>query len=177
MNCVKIRRKMKLQWLNWECRIIAIWRFLKTHIRMQTEDISTWKPRKFYRLPKIKWDARLIFDSLIIIPDWRIHESGYRIIRYVPCIESVPLGIWICGSDVLHFDGIGGYGWIDIEKDSEIPDCIPPRAWSFDILARSGFVQLFCHKEAQHLRMGISPTNQLIMGYPVSSAEIYAIID
>ena len=102
------------------------------------------------------------FNSVIIVPlDDPLHESGFRRMKFVYLKRDGEVA-GVCGgsSDVLHLDGIGGYGqdWrtgIDERK-------IPVSAWSIDCLP-NGCLRLFSRKPL------MAPENSL------SDAEIFTV--
>ena len=49
-------------------------------------------------------------------------------------------------SDVIHIDGIGGYGKDWYRVFGSVPECIPPKGWSIDCLPKSGLLRIFCDK-------------------------------
>lgn len=100
------------------------------------------------------------FDTLVILPTKRLHDSGYRCMYFVACIKGVPKYKLAGGSDVLHLDGIGGYGKNWLEKYGTCPSLVEPTAWNIDCLPKSGLLQLFTH--------GV-----LTAGSALSSFEIY----
>lgn len=99
-------------------------------------NIFTAKKSDFYSLPKIAWDADMNgkqFDSIIILPERRKHDSGYMCMSFVGCIGGEAVAIMSGVSDVLHIDGIGGYGKGWYEKPS-VPRMIPVKSWNIDCL-------------------------------------------
>lgn len=83
-----------------------------------------------------------VFDSVIVVPVDRIHDSGYRCMKFVLLQDSNVVGV--CGgfSDVVHINGIGGYGrW-----NGSFPRLVKPVGWSIDCLP-CGVLRLFCHKK------------------------------
>jgi len=66
-------------------------------------------------------------------------------------------------SDVLHIEGIGGYGYRWLERHRDVPRFVPVAGWSFDCLLGSGL-----------LRLWPSSRKQLIYGCSLSSFEIYS---
>lgn len=99
--------------------------------------------------------------------EWYIsgmHDSGYRCMDFVAVSEK---GEPICRlsgcSDVVHIDGIGGFGDRWLEKYGTVPKRIPPSGWSIDCLAKSGLLRLF------------PSTRKIKCGMALSSFEIYAV--
>lgn len=129
------------------------------------------------------------FDSLIILPDeinhlsvlwywvryflskifslkkpdlWEIeglHDSGYRCMDFVAVKNNKPLCLLSGCSDVIHIDGIGGYGKDWLKKYGTVPTTIPPSNWSIDCLPKSGLLRLFAR--------------EITCGGALSSLEVY----
>lgn len=78
------------------------------------------------------------FNSVVLIPTTQKHDSGYMCIEFVFCKDGEPIAKSFGGSDVLHIDGIGGYGLFK----GFIPDKIKPNGWSLDCLP-CGYFRLF----------------------------------
>ena len=85
------------------------------------------------------------FSSVIIVPMTEVHDSGYRCMKYIllrwdgDCHEVV--GVIGGGSDMIHINGIGGYG-----KDWErgiATGTVERVDWSMDCLCESKCVRLF----------------------------------
>ena len=89
------------------------------------------------------FEAGMMFDRLIIVPQNEVHESGYNMMSYVLVMKGEIVGKIGTSSDVLHLDGIGGYGEWNPSK-GELPRTAPIRAWSIDCLPGSKCVSLFC---------------------------------
>lgn len=88
-----------------------------------------------------------------------MHDSGYRCMDFVAVKEGKPLCLLSGCSDVLHIDGIGGYGkWIPRKG---FPNKVELRDWNIDCLPTSGLLRLWC-------RGGMTAALAL------SSFEIYA---
>ncbi len=108
------------------------------------KDIKTMTRQDFKKLPYAKWDEEIICDSLIILPSRSLHDSGYRCLSFVVVKDGKPLCLISGGSDVIHIEGIGGFGDRWLEKYNECPDLVPPTEWGVDCLAKSGLLRLFC---------------------------------
>lgn len=80
------------------------------------------------------------FDSVLIVPMGTLHDSGFMNIMYLFC-DGFEI---VCksggSSDVLHINGIGGYG--DWKEITDSPDYIKPQLWSIDC-TQNGFIRLF----------------------------------
>lgn len=97
------------------------------------------------------------FESLVIIPTGKEHDSGWQCMEFVGVDENMEPVVRMSGcSDVIHIDGIGGYG----QWNGEFPRSRPVQAWSIDCLPKSGYLRLFCH-------------GQIIVGLDLSSFEIF----
>ena len=83
-------------------------------------DINEMKRKEFEVLPHRKWDEPIEFDSLIILPGLAKdkHDSGYRCLDFVAVTEGVPQCLLSGCSDVINFDGIGGWGKIGWKNTS-----------------------------------------------------------
>ena len=103
-----------------------------------------------------------VFDSLVVLPSMRKHDSGYRCLDFVAVREDEPVCRLSGCSDVIHINGIGGWGWRWLERYGKCPDVISPVGWSIDCLPKSGLLRIFCGKS---LRAGAA----------LSSFEIFAI--
>lgn len=125
-------------------------------------DFMTAKKIDFNSLPHISGidGTNEEFDSLIIIPSRHKHDSGYLCMSVVGCKGNKAVCIMGGGSDVIHFDGIGGYGDWYKSLSSKIPKKIPPKAWSIDCIP-CGYLRIF----ARH---------KITIGSMFSSFEIYA---
>lgn len=90
------------------------------------------------------------------------HDSGYRCIDYIAVKDHEPVCRISGCSDVLHLEGIGGFGLDWLNKGGGVPRAMPPVGWNFDCLPRSGLLRLWCDSKL------------LIYGCALSSFEIYS---
>lgn len=134
---------------------------------MKNNNVETMTRKDFLALPMRKTvcaenDER--FSEIVILPTRRKHDSGYRCMDFV----AVRNGKAVCRlsgcSDVLHLNGIGGYGWKWLERYPGVPVAVPPVGWQIDCLPASGL-----------LRIWQRDTLELIATEPLSSFEIYAV--
>lgn len=95
------------------------------------------------------------FDSLVLIPTRKKHDSGLMCMDFVACIKGKPICRLSGHSDVLNIDGIGGYG----KWHGSVPETIRPKGWSIECLP-CGYLHMWC-KEC------------LEAGDTLSSFEIY----
>jgi len=109
-------------------------------------------------------------------PDLRkagLHDSGFRCMDFVACDEECKPICRLAGySDVVHIEGIGGYGRPSTNGSLSSllkwrpPDTIPVVAWQIDCLPRSGL-----------LRIWPNATRKMKCGGSFSSFEIYSVQD
>ncbi len=88
---------------------------------------------------RLRWIARPELYSIR-----GMHDSGYRCMDFVAIREGEPVCRLAGSSDVVHLDGIGGYGHDWLNKGPGIPKVLPIRDWNFDCLDRSGLLHLWC---------------------------------
>ena len=118
----------------------------------------------FWNLPERKWNKDIgEFDCLVILPTRRKHDSGYRLMDFAAVRKNKAICRLSGCSDVIHIDGIGGYGKDWVKKYKKVPKSVPPIEWSIDCLMKSGFLRLF----SNHCN--------LVCGLSLSSFEIFAI--
>ena len=150
-----------------------------------SKSVNEWTRKDFEALPHREWNEELTCDSIVIMPAkfpwyWRIknwwvtkvkergyppypvHDSGYLCMDFIAVINGEPKYRCSGCSDVVHIDGIGGFGHKWLDKYGGVPDMVPPGDWSIDCLRTSGFLQLFCRKK-------------ILVGMALSSFEIYAV--
>lgn len=106
--------------------------------------LGDYSRKELDSLPEREWNEDIgEFDSLIILPLRSMHESGFRKMDFVAVKDRTPFCKLSGCSDVLHIDGIGGYGrWVE-----DIPKSISPKGWSIDCLKKSGLLRLFCDRK------------------------------
>ena len=71
-------------------------------------DIEKMTKTEFMNLPNKKLKG--YFNNIIIVPMNELHDSGYRCMKFILCMDRDIVGVVSGWSDVMHFDGIGGYG-------------------------------------------------------------------
>ena len=82
------------------------------------------------------------FDSVVIVPMKENHDSDFSCMKFILLKHFDIVGVVGGGSDVIHINGIGGYGdW----KKGKINFSKPPKGydWSIDCLPKSKCVRLF----------------------------------
>ena len=125
--------------------------------------LNTWTRKDFEHLRVRRWDEDIgEFDSLVILPQRRIHDSGYRCLDFVAVIGEKPICRLSGCSDVVHIEGIGGLGYNWLKQYKECPSLVPPTAWNIDCLKTSGLLRLFAR-------------GKIVAGAALSSFEIYQV--
>ena len=125
------------------------------------KDVNKWTRKEFEALPHRKWDENIgEIDSIIVMPLRSLHDSGFRKMDFIATQKGIPTYRLSGCSDVIHIEGIGGYGkdWLKIY--GTVPDKIKPGNWSVDCLATSGLLRFFGPK--------------INVGNSLSSFEIYS---
>lgn len=79
------------------------------------------------------------FNSVVIVPNGETHDSGYECMDFILCDGCEIVGKVGGYSDVVHINGIGGYG--DWRKGYK--DLIKPVAWSIDCLPKNHLLRIF----------------------------------
>ena len=80
------------------------------------------------------------YTSFIILPTTKKHDSGYRIMNFVLCKGSEPVCRIEGCADVVHLDGIGGYGPIGSDYTKHYPS-----GWSVDCIP-CGYLRFFANR-------------------------------
>jgi hypothetical protein len=128
-------------------------------------DIGKMTRKDFEALPLRKWDEETTCASVILLPYRTIHESGYRRMGFVAVgKDNIPICRISGGSDVVHVDGIGGYGKAWRDACITLPRLIPPSGWSIDCLPKSGLLRLW------------PSSGTMVCGAALSSFEIFALV-
>jgi len=126
-------------------------------------NINTMKRKDFEKLSHREWNEDIgEFDSLIILPLKKRHDSGYRCLDFVAVKNDEPICLLSGCSDVVHIEGVGGFGYDWRYKYPTCPHLVPPTQWSIDCLPVSGLLRLFCR-------------GKIRVGTASSSFEIYQI--
>lgn len=130
------------------------------------KDINEMTRREFEELPQREsWNEEIECTSLIVLPSRRLHDSGFRCMAFVLVQEHIAFMRVGGGSDVVHIDGIGGFGYRWHEREGAQRFLLPPSGWSIDCLKKSGLLRLF------------PMSHRLMVGASLSSFEIWALPD
>lgn len=82
-----------------------------------------------------------VFKGFIIVPTGDLHDSGFGCMKFVLTHHDDIVGAVGGGCDVVHLNGIGGYG-IDWQKNLADKK-VPVIDWSIDLLPKSGCLRVF----------------------------------
>lgn len=80
------------------------------------------------------------FNTIVIVPNGQIHDSGYECMEFILCDGTEIVGKVGGGSDVIHINGINGWGDL---RGKEIPQLVKPIGWSIDCLPKSHLLRIF----------------------------------
>jgi hypothetical protein len=126
-------------------------------------NINDMTRKQFEAVPfREDWSAEVRCDEIVILPQRKMHDSGYRCMDFVAVKNGEPVCRLSGDSDVIHVDGIGGFGRDWLTHYGHCPDSVPPSAWSIDCLPKSGLLRMW------------STRGDMICGPGMSSFEIYA---
>lgn len=95
-------------------------------------------------VPYIEPNANLKIGGIVIVPLEEVHDSGYACLKFVLLKAGGEIIGAVGGcSDVIHINGIGGYGDYQTCEESIKTGKIDVAAWSLDCLPISGCLRLF----------------------------------
>ena len=106
-------------------------------------DINKMTKKEFLAIEEMK--PTKPFTSVVIVPTGRTHDSGFGCMKFVLLDRNEIVGCVGGCSDVVHINGIGGYG-LDCAK-ALFDQSVPPIGWSLDLLQGSRLVRLFCNRK------------------------------
>jgi hypothetical protein len=118
-------------------------------------------------VPSRKWNEDVPgIRAIVILPgggdESDLHNSGYRCMDFVAANhEDEPICRLSGCSDVVHIEGIGGFGKDWLKRHGTVPRSVTPRDWSIDCLPTSGCLRLFTH-------------GHITVGPALSSFEVYS---
>jgi hypothetical protein len=118
---------------------------------IQDKNIEEMTRKEFEELPLRGWDEDIgKFDSLIILPTKRKHDSGFGAMDFVACKGTLPICRLSGCSDVIHLGGM-----LNREHLSDY-------SWSIDCIYKSKLLRIFYHR------------HELSVGPAISSFEVFA---
>ena len=107
-------------------------------------DINQMKRSDFLKLRHAEEGENIgMFDSLVILPLARCHDSGYRCMDFVAVRGQEPICLLSGCTSVVFINGIGGYGW-NWQNRNDFFLHVAPAGWRLDCLPQSGLLRLFC---------------------------------
>ena len=128
-------------------------------------NVNKMTRKEFDALRSRGWNEDIgVFDILIILPG-RIkdmHDSGYRCMDFVAVKDGEPICRLSGCSDVIHIEGVSGYGKGWVQKYGGVPKLVPPAAWNIDCLPKSGLLRMFTF------------SHKMSCGDALSSFDIYS---
>ena len=90
------------------------------------------------------------FKQIIVVPMEETHDSGYGCMKFVMTNKGEIVAVVSGWSDVLHLNGIGGYGKYDEKWKQRLETQMTERiSWSIDCLPKSGCIRIMCDKELE----------------------------
>ena len=108
------------------------------------EYLTNMSPLEDFVKLDTEYDPSVEFNGFIIIPTDRIHDSGYRIMKIALTNRGVVVGCINGHCDVIHLNGIGGYGPFDDGYNERVREHKGPIIdWSIDC-APNGLIRVFC---------------------------------
>lgn len=109
---------------------------------MSNKKITEYTLSEFRSMENFGQDAE--FTSLVIVPMDELHDSGFCTMKFILCRDREIVGVVGGWSDVVHIDGIGGYGknW----KETMVSRMSPVVGWQIDCLPISGCIRLYGRK-------------------------------
>ena len=111
----------------------------KNHDEMMKKDIMKMTKKELIEIENFKPEGE--FDSVVIVPIKENHDSGFSCMKFILLRDMEIIGAVSGWSDVIHLNGIGGYG-----KNLENIDDPKNYSWSIDCLPKSKCVRFFCNK-------------------------------
>ena len=85
------------------------------------------------------------FDDVIIVPTDLMHDSGFLCMKFIFVRQGLIVGAASGCSDVLHLNGIGGYGKPGFQFQYSLEKGMTKLVgWRIDVLPKSGCVRLMC---------------------------------
>ena len=126
------------------------------------KELNEMTRKDFDTLPERKCNEVLEgCDSIVIIPSRKKHDSGYACFGYIAVKGDTA---WKCGGgDVIHIDGIGGYGKDWVTRNIGVPRMVDVKGWNIDCLMKSGYLRIW------------SSTGKITCDPDLSSMEIFSI--
>jgi len=122
---------------------LSLFILAKYEKKMKNKSFEYWSKQELEALPQRKWDEDIgVFDSLIILPTTHSHDKGFKCMTFVVVKGKEPYCRLSGYSDIIHLDGVGGYG----KRETVNALLIPPKGWCIDCL-ESGLIRIFSKRK------------------------------
>lgn len=106
---------------------------------------------KYYTLDELRameeFGRDASFNAIVIVPTGELHDSGYGCMKFILLNNGEIVGVVGGWSDVVHINGIGGYGLN--YKEALLTDMVKRVGWSIDCLPTSGCLRLFTDRSVK----------------------------
>lgn len=111
---------------------------------MLTKDINEYTREEFLEIENFG-DPNAEFNAIIIVPTGKLHDSGFQTMKFILMNDREIVMACSGWSDVIHINGIGGYGRYGTKEYGEAmcEQRVRRVGWSIDCLAKSGCTRLF----------------------------------
>ena len=107
-------------------------------------ELSKYTKEELLSIPN-HGDADAQFNAITIVPTGRLHDSGFQMMKFIMSKDGKVVMACSGWSDVMHINGIGGYGKFGTNECEEAitKQRVRRIGWCIDCLAKSGCVRLF----------------------------------
>ena len=103
------------------------------------------------------FNPKVPFRDVIIVPADTVHDSGFLCMKFVFVLHGEIVGAASGWSDVLHINGIGGYGKYGKEWHRAFSEQTVKRvSWKIDCLPKSRCIRLMCDFDLEPDSMAVS---------------------
>lgn len=82
------------------------------------------------------------FTDFVVVPTGGIHDSGFECMKFILLNRGTVVGVVSGCSDVIHLNGIGGFGRTGSYTGNQ-----KPISWHIDCLPSSGCLRFWCNKK------------------------------
>lgn len=137
----KEEKEMLKQMKKLEKDIQPLWEKMKeNHDKTFKKDIMKMSKSELVEMEY--FEPTETFDSVVIVPMKENHDSDFSCMKFILLKRFNIVGVVGGGSDVIHINGIGGYGnWH--KKELDFSSSPKGYSWSIDCLPKSKCVRLF----------------------------------
>ena len=109
------------------------------------EDFDIMRATKKQLLALENFDPEETFDRIVVVPVNGKHSSGWGRMKFVLLKSDKVVGVVGGGCDIIHFNGIGGYGKYPDDFNEALrthkTDVLP---WKIDCLPKSKCLRIWC---------------------------------